>query len=263
MQLAASALRSAYRLELHARLGSTNDEAMARARAGDPGRLWIVAREQTNGRGRHGRDWASPRGNLYASLLLINPGPIAIAPQLGFVAGVALASTVSDQMRHDRRLALKWPNDLLFAGAKFAGILLEGAQLSGGRFACVIGFGVNCSSHPSGLAYPATALASFARSSDPGELLERLSETAAAWVDVWDEGRGFARVREAWLSFAGGLGERIRVAGANAAREGLFRGLDGEGRLLLDTEGAISVIDAGDVFLPVWADRINEQDVRE
>lgn len=263
MPLEVSALRSGFRLELHARLGSTNDEAMARARGGDAGRLWVVAREQTSGRGRHGREWASPRGNLYASLLLIDPCPAAIAPQLGFVAGVALAATVSDQVRHDRRLALKWPNDLLFAGAKVAGILLDGAQLSAGGFACVIGFGVNCRSHPTGLAYPAADLASFTRASDPGDLLERLSEAMAIWLEIWDKGRGFARIREKWLFFAGGLGERIRVSGAGGVREGLFHGLDAEGRLLLDTQGAISAIDAGDVFLPVWTDRINEQDMRE
>lgn len=261
MRLSAAALQSGFRLEFHARLRSTNDEGMARARGGDKGRLWIVASEQTNGRGRHGREWTSPRGNLYASLMLIDPCPVVIAPQLGFVAGVALAASISDLVRHDRRLALKWPNDLLFAGAKVAGILLEGAQAGAGRFACVIGFGVNCRSHPTGLAYPATDLASFARVSDPGVLLERLSEKAAYWLDIWDEGRGFEHIREAWLSLAGGLGDRIKVAGPNAVQEGLFRGVDSDGRLLLDTGRGIATIEAGDVFLPVRIERVDEQDI--
>ncbi|HVB89358.1 MAG TPA: biotin--[acetyl-CoA-carboxylase] ligase [Beijerinckiaceae bacterium] len=261
MQLAPSALQSGFRFELHPRLGSTNDEAMARAREGDPGRLWIVARRQTKGRGRHGRDWVSPSGNLYASLLLIDACPAAMAPQLGFVAGVALAETVSDLARHDRRLALKWPNDLLFAGAKLAGILLEGARVRAG-FACVLGFGVNCGSHPQGLSYPATDLASFSRVADPGALFERLSSNVLHWLDVWDQGRGFSRVRRTWLSFAGGLGERIRVHGVKSGQEGFFRGLDEEGRLLLDTGQGLSAIDAGDVFLATSPGEAAQLDVR-
>jgi BirA family transcriptional regulator, biotin operon repressor / biotin---[acetyl-CoA-carboxylase] ligase len=245
---------SSFRLELHDRLGSTNDHAMARARAGDPGGLWVMAREQTAGRGRHGRDWRSPAGNLYASLLLIDPAPASAVPQLGFVAGVALATAVSEIVRHDRRLALKWPNDLLFARAKLAGILLEGALVAEGRFACVIGIGVNCAHHPSGLDYPATDLSVVAQPTDPAQVLERLSEKMSEWLAVWDAGRGFRRIRETWLFFAAGLDERIIVKTLQGPIEGMFRGLDEEGRLLLGTEGGLRAIEAGDVFLPQSAD---------
>ena len=238
-----------FRLEQHARVGSTNDEALARARNGDSGRLWIVAREQDAGRGRHSRSWASPKGNLYASLLLVDPAPEAIAPQLGFVAGVALATAVSEILRHDRRLALKWPNDLLFARAKVAGVLLEGARLANGRFACVIGFGVNCVSHPAGLSYPAFDLSAVARPVEAAEVFSGLAEKMAEWMDVWDAGRGFARVRETWMSFAAGLQERIELRTAHERLEGVFRGLDPEGRLMLDVDSNQILVEAGDVFL--------------
>ena len=99
---------------------STNDDA-ARCGAATAiaGRLWIVAGEQRAGRGRHGRPWVSPRGNLYASLLLVDPCEPAVAPQLGFVAGLALHEAVAAETGLAApRLALKWPNDLLLDGAK-------------------------------------------------------------------------------------------------------------------------------------------------
>ena len=137
-------------------IDSTNEEARRRAFAGDPGRLWIVAEEQTAGRGRRGRSWASPRGNLYASALLIDPCPQVAAPQLGFVAGVALARAAEDLGAAGMRL--KWPNDLVRDGAKCAGVLVEGATVSGNRLACVVGIGVNCLSAPQGVGYPTAVL---------------------------------------------------------------------------------------------------------
>ena len=152
MRLSSAASRGGYRLEAFDRLGSTNDEAMARARAGDPGRLWIVAGEQGRGRGRHGRHWASPPGNLHASLLLVDPCPPALAPQLGFVAGLALHEAAAACGVAPGRLTLKWQNDLLLDGAKVAGILLEGAAGPGGGLAVVIGWGVNVAHRPAGVA---------------------------------------------------------------------------------------------------------------
>ncbi|MGH6680127.1 MAG: biotin--[acetyl-CoA-carboxylase] ligase, partial [Bradyrhizobium sp.] len=92
--LADSAVAQNYRLLVNDEAGSTNDEAMSLAREGAPDRMWIIARAQSSGRGRHGRQWISPPGNLYASLLLIDEVPMRHAPQLGFVAGVALANAL-------------------------------------------------------------------------------------------------------------------------------------------------------------------------
>ncbi len=234
----------------HATLGSTNDEAMALARAGEGGPVFVTAETQTGGRGRQGRVWASPPGNLYASLLLVDPARIAVLPQLGFVAGVALAQTLRSRLGNDDRLRLKWPNDILFDGAKLAGLLLESATLPDGRIACVIGFGVNCRSHPEGLAYPATDLSLAAgHAVTPSEILEALTPNLQIQLEVWDRGAGFPLIRSAWLAIAAGLGDMITVTSSSRTVTGRFVSLDSTGRLLVETADALVAIDAGDVFL--------------
>jgi BirA family biotin operon repressor/biotin-[acetyl-CoA-carboxylase] ligase len=229
-------------------LGSTNDEAMARARAGDPGHLWISAERQTSGRGRQSRPWSSPSGNLYASLLLIDPSPPALAPQLGFVAGVALIDALRT-VTPDVPVALKWPNDVLSTGAKLAGILLEGTSLPSGGFACVIGCGVNCAAHPDNLSYAATDLAERGAMVGAGALLAALSASFATWLDIWSAGGNFAAIREAWLARAAGLGGPVRARLPRGEIEGIFETIDETGRLVLHGPNGRVTIDAGDVFL--------------
>jgi BirA family biotin operon repressor/biotin-[acetyl-CoA-carboxylase] ligase len=139
-------------------LGSTNAEALALARAGERGPLWVTAASQSAGRGRSGSQWLSPPGNLHATLLLTGPWPPERAPQLSFVAALALHDAVALCVPQlGPLLKVKWPNDLLIGQAKVAGILIEGE--SEPDFAVVIGFGVNCATHPDDTAYPATDLA--------------------------------------------------------------------------------------------------------
>ena len=249
-----------YRVLAFDTLTSTNDEALARLRAGDPGGFFVTARSQTGGRGRQGRAWASPPGNLYASLALVDPAPVAQAPQLGFVAGVALCDTLRARLGGDARLAIKWPNDMLFDGAKLAGMLLESTILPGGRLGCVVGIGVNCVSHPDGLPYPATDLAaSGAPAADVQTLVADLGEAIARWLAVWRRGAGFAAIREAWLARAAGLGTRIEVTlPSQPPLAGSFLGIDPVGRLALDVDGRHMMIDAGDVFLPGLAAGVME-----
>lgn len=250
-------LPEGYRFERHGVLGSTNDEAFARARAGDPGKLWVLADEQSQGRGRQGRAWTSRPGNFYGTLLLRAPCAPALSPQLGFVAGVALHEAMSRLTGLDRtgqnrgRLALKWPNDLLLDGAKLAGILVEGTNLpEAGGLAVVVGIGVNLAHHPQDTPYPATDCAQAGFVISPLALLSTLSRTFADALSRWNAGQGFPGLRQDWLARAGGVGETIVVRRHDGERRGLFRDLDADGRLLLDTDGAITVIQAGDVFLP-------------
>lgn len=235
----------------HDRLASTNDEAMTRARSGDAGRLWVVANAQTEGRGRNGRVWSSPPGNLYASLLLIDPAPPNRAAELGFVAGVALIHALREILCDNRRLAIKWPNDILYDGAKLCGILLESANLPDGRFACVAGIGVNCSSHPQDTPYKATDLALIAgQPIAPAKVFEKFSETMAHWLDAWaGEGKGFEIIRAEWLSAAAGLGTQISVKRPSQTVEGVFLTIDATGRLILEHSGGQVAVEAGDVFL--------------
>ena len=242
-------LANGWRVERRQSVGSTNDEARRRALEGDSGRLWIVAQEQTQGRGRRGRIWTSPPGNLYASALLIDPSPVAIAAQIGFVAGVALRGAVGDFGASDE-VKLKWPNDLVWRGAKLAGLLVEGVSLNDGRLACVVGIGVNCANSPTGLAYPTDSLVNaLERSITPATLFERLAIHFEEALAVWRGGAGFAAIRAQWLTHAAGLGGPIRVAGAQGVRDGIFQTLDEQGRLVLSGANGPESVEAGDLFL--------------
>jgi BirA family transcriptional regulator, biotin operon repressor / biotin---[acetyl-CoA-carboxylase] ligase len=246
-------LRSGWRVARLGAIDSSNEEARRRAFCGDPGRLWITAEQQSAGRGRRGRTWASPKGNLYASALLIDPCPQASAAQLGFVAGVALARAAKDVGAAGARL--KWPNDLVCLGAKCAGVLVEGATLPDGRFACIVGVGVNCLSAPTGVGYPTAVLAS--QSGAPiqaGVLFERLIERFDEALLAWRAGEGFEAVRSAWLAHATTRGERIRVERGGRRREGTFEGLDGAGRLLFRGESGIERIESADLWILPRAD---------
>jgi BirA family transcriptional regulator, biotin operon repressor / biotin---[acetyl-CoA-carboxylase] ligase len=257
MRLDPIAVEAGVRLESLATAGSTNAEARLRALKGDDGPLWITATTQTQGRGRHGRTWISPPGNLYASLLLRDPSPFEAAPQLAFVAGLALRDAVAlEAAALAPGLHFKWPNDLLVDGRKCAGILIEGEATPGAGaqngFIVIIGIGVNCSSHPSaadGVAFPATHLAAHAATITAEHLFARLSATLWHRLAQWDRSRGFAAILGDWLAHARGIGEPIVVRNGDAEMQGRFVGLDQAGRLLLErSDGGLTTIAAGDVF---------------
>ena len=237
-----------WRVERFETLDSTSEEARRRAAGGDPGRLWIVADRQTAGRGRQGREWRSPSGNFHGSALLVDPCPMAQAPLLGFVAGVAARAAVEDLGA--RGVRLKWPNDLLAGGAKLSGMLLEGWSGGGRPFAVSLGIGINLASHPRDLAYAATDLSALTGRPVPvREMLERLALRLDEALAVFARGAGFPAVRERWLSQAAGLGEPLRATTAAGPREGLFEGVDARGRLLLRVQDAIETIESADIAL--------------
>jgi len=228
-------------------LGSTNAEALRRARASECGPLWITAHSQSAGRGRRGSQWVSPPGNLYATLLLSEPSPPAQAPQLSFVAALALHDAISvcaPQLAP--ALNVKWPNDLLVAQAKVAGILIEGE--SEPRFAVVIGFGVNCVTHPDDTSYVATSLATAGAMVAPDRLLAALLVAMQQRLAQWNCGRGFAAIRTDWLKRAAGLGQTLHVRLQERELTGRFDGLDDAGCLLLEQSGSVTAITAGEVF---------------
>ena len=239
---------SGVRLEPHATVGSTNAEALARARAGDSGPLWITAQRQTAGRGRRGRTWVSEPGNLYATLLLTDPAPLERSAELSFVAALAVHDAITELAPVlAGRLALKWPNDVLVDGAKVAGILLES---EGGRpFAVAVGIGVNCAHHPDVTSYPAIDLASAGAPTAPERLFAALSRAMLTRLTQWDRARGFAAIRADWLARAAGVGEPMRVALAERELEGRFEAIDRAGHLVLRLgDGSLASIPAGDVF---------------
>lgn len=210
------------------------------AAEGAPDGSWLRADRQTGGRGRQGRDWHSPQGNLHASTLVRLQPSDPPAPTLALVAAVALHELCA-ALLPDRYVSIKWPNDILVGGAKLAGILLERRG-----DAVVIGMGVNLAHHPEGLPRPATSLAAAAGAApEPAAFLEMLAESFARWLLRW-RSEGLEPVRAAWLAAAHPVGTAL----STSEGEGLFDGLDEDGALRLRlADGRSRVIHAGDVFL--------------
>jgi BirA family biotin operon repressor/biotin-[acetyl-CoA-carboxylase] ligase len=250
MQLHLAAIPAGVRLEAHQTLGSTNEAALARARAGERRPLWITADRQTAGRGRRGRSWVSEVGNLHATLLLTDPCPQQRAPELSFVAALAVHDAVATLAPAAARIAIKWPNDLLIEGAKCAGILIEGEGTGAASLAIAVGIGVNCAYHPADLKFPATDLAAaFGFAVGPADLFRVLSHAMLDRLSQWDRSEGFAAIRADWLARAAGLGGIVRVALGERELEGRFESLDDAGRLLLQlADGTRQAIAAADVF---------------
>jgi BirA family biotin operon repressor/biotin-[acetyl-CoA-carboxylase] ligase len=262
-QLAPTALADGYRVEAYDRVGSTNVLALERAREGDGGRLWIVSKQQDSGRGRRGRVWATPEGNLAATLLVIESGDLKRAATLGFVAGLALADALEALVPAGRvavaadggtvaqggRFELKWPNDVLAGGAKMAGILLESTALGDGRRnAVAIGIGVNVVAHPEDVPYPATSLTRLGAEVDAETLFLALSDAWTANARLWDEGRGLTVIRQLWLKRAAGIGSQVAVRVDGNVVRGTFETIDDDCRFVIrERSGATVAIAAGDV----------------
>lgn len=250
--MSAPVLPAGWRLEARATVGSTNEDAKRLALAGAPEFTLIWALEQKQGRGRRGRSWSSPRGNLYLSLVLRPEVAAGEAAQIGFVAAVALAETLRPLLPPGAEIALKWPNDVLIGRRKVSGILPEAVSGEAGRVeALILGIGVNVASHPEGSAWPATDLATEGAKIALEPLLERLAAALDRWIGIWGR-EGFAPVRARWMESALGAGERMELRLEHRVLAGRFIEIDAEGALLLaPTDGsAPQKIRAGEVFFP-------------
>lgn len=252
------AVSAGYRLAAFDAIGSTNAEAMARARDGERGPIWLVTSEQTAGRGRRNRAWIAPRGNLASSILEVIDVSPAVAATLGFAAGLALEAalqkvSIEASLRSagsdDMKFSLKWPNDVLAGRQKLAGILLEAEAAADGRLAVVVGIGTNVLAAPVGTPTPATSLAALGVDIGAEELFAVLSDAWAEFRGIWDQGRGFDEIRRLWLARAAGLGQPVAIQTGGSAVEGTFDGIDETGCLIVRTSGGKLVsISAGDVY---------------
>jgi len=251
MELDPRASAAGVRLVSHELLASTNTEALALARGGERGPLWVTAGRQSAGRGRRGRTWTSEPGNLFASLLLTEPAAPEHWPELSFVAALAIHDTIADIAPGARpQLAIKWPNDLLLAGAKFAGILTEGE----GTATVAVGIGINCSSHPTDTDYPATNLSAARFRVSPEVVFSELSAKMMGRLAQWNQGEHFATIRTDWLSRAAGLGGNVTIRLPERELAGCFETIDEMGQLVLvEPEGPRHAIAAGDVVQLRWS----------
>lgn len=234
-------------------LDSTNSEAQRQAAAGAELPLWIIAKSQTSGRGRRGRDWVSQAGNLFCSGLYPESHDPAHDAQKSFAAALAIYDTLAVYVAPEL-LSIKWPNDVLLSGKKVCGILLE--RFSG---ALCIGVGINLLSKPEGVTDQETACVidyiDAALINDPEPILEMpepvlaiLAANYNRWTRRHDR-EGFAPLRKAWLARAAGIGQRIRVNLAKDSFTGYAEGLNEDGALIVRLEtGEIRLVHAGDIF---------------
>ena len=209
-------------------LESTNATALSCP----PGTV-VMAETQTAGRGRYGRTWQSPKGNLYMSLVLPDLGKNNA--YITFLTAVAVADSLPDF-----DIALKWPNDVLLSGRKLAGILIEKGQDK-----LVVGIGVNVMTSPEeGVLYPTANLEGRLR---PMTLAKRILLQYNTLLDLLNK-KGFKEIRKRWLEYAWGLRKSISIHLADAEFQGIFKGIDNKGALLLKQKSKIRTLHVGDVF---------------
>ena len=209
-----------------------------------------MADRQTAARGRRGRAWSSPKGNFAGTLVMRPRAPVAEWPLRSFTAGLATYEAVagnlqvSDRDPRGSRLALKWPNDVLFDDGKLAGILLE---TSGD--ALLIGIGVNLTEAPPAEALEPDAMppATLGGTVTPDAFLAVLISAMERWEQRLRE-EGFAPVRDEWQKRAARIGQPIRARTGDAERRGVFEGLADDGALILVTEAGRQHIPAADVY---------------
>lgn len=231
---------------------STNAEARRRAEAGQTGPLWIVARRQSAGRGRRGREWLSETGNLYATLLTTTNRPPVEAAQITFVAALAVADLLCGFVPAPL-VWIKWPNDVMIEADKVSGILVESGAHETGRLWLAVGIGVNLSQAPSGTERPATAIeshlkAEFLTAPSVEVAAEALARHFAIWMDRWDR-LGFATVLEGWATRSRGLNGPCTARLGHETVSGTAEGVEADGALRLRlADGSLRLISAGDVF---------------
>ena len=236
-----TALPDGWRLIVKNETVSTNEDVRALPSGSD--KVAVCAETQTGGRGRMGRHWVSPKGNLYVSVCL-ELGDLRQAEIYSFLSATALAYAI-EKVCSGITVKCKWPNDLLIDGRKVSGILLE----TDGVGRLIVGIGVNIVDCPdSQMLYPVTSLAKCGFTVTKETLLEELLKQFAFWQKRLNDKGGKSAVLEAWRQKAYGIGKKIVVNLPDKREEGTFDGLDNDGCLLLNKSGEIIKITAGDVF---------------
>lgn len=231
---------------------STLDEA-ARIASDLSGPEWILAKRQTKGRGRRGRDWKEPKGNFAATLVMRpteEPGVVALR---SFIAALAVYDACEALTGRTDGLALKWPNDVLLNGGKLSGILLESAGGGQGVAHLAIGIGVNLLETPMkewldpGAVWPVSLLSETGVQVTPEDFLTALAAAYARYEQQFTT-YGFEPIRTAWLARAAKLGEVITARTANSETTGTFETVDAEGNLVLNSAKGRVTIPAADIF---------------
>ena len=245
-------LPSVYKLIKLDQVSSTNSEAIILAKKGEnisPDGTLIWALQQSQGRGRMGKEWISPPGNVYASLILRPEISLINAAQISFVTALAIYDALGNIGPPGHQIHCKWPNDILLNGRKVAGILLESENKINEKSLdwLIVGIGINVERYPMETKFPSTSLRSEGWSNSVEETLQAFARSFLSWTNRWIED-GFDEVRKNWIWRAHGIGEKLKVHSGGKVRTGVFEDLAEDGALLLNQEGKIERITAGEIF---------------
>lgn len=248
-----TSLLNDYHLLSYDVLDSTNEECKRLAMGGGSHGAVVWAKRQTAGRGRMGREWVSPEGNLFVSALLAPARPLEQCSQLSFVAALAVVETLDAMVSEPQDITCKWPNDILLKGKKLGGILLE-SFVAENEFGIekrwiTVGVGINIDSYPEHVMYPATCMREAGVELVSAKIvLSRFIYNFTHQYDVWME-KGFKPIQKAWLKRAYHVGKPIEVMVGDESVSGIFDTIDASGQLMVKrADGTITPVHAGDVF---------------
>ncbi|GJL84870.1 MAG: hypothetical protein DHS20C02_06450 [Micavibrio sp.] len=232
-----------WRIEIFDTLESTQKFIKDRAASGEAEGLVVQAREQSGGKGRYGREWVSPKGNLYLSILLKPECAASEAAQFSFVAALAVSAAIDEYIKDRSLKFLKWPNDVFLDGKKCAGILLETELDKKGNVEwLVLGVGVNIVSAPD----IGVAVQDYA---DKGIDLEGFRDNLLKQLSFYKT-KEFQEIRALWLERAHEPGTKLQIKLGESVEAGYFHDIDENGNLLLRIDGGdIQMITAGDVYV--------------
>ena len=237
-----------FSIDHYSELPSTNSLAFQLAKSYQIDHRHIILSDlQTAGRGRMDRNWISPTGNLYFSLVLKPQKSITTSSQISFVATTAMGLAIAE-FGGRRKINYKWPNDILLGGEKVAGILLESDAPESPNGFIILGIGVNINSHPNSVIYPACNLV------DQGFVIGNKTDLLKKFLDHFDIlyqkwlDFGFAPIRNLWLDRAFNLDEQINVNLSGRSLKGVFKDLDQGGNLILGIDKENILISSGEVF---------------
>jgi BirA family biotin operon repressor/biotin-[acetyl-CoA-carboxylase] ligase len=230
---------------------STNTLAMEMAAKGTPEGTVVIAETQSGGKGRLGRKWISPKGNLYLSVVLRPDIPIHKAPLITLTGAVAVASAIRTMCGLEA--GIKWPNDILISGKKVSGLLTEMSAEQDRIRHIVLGIGVDVNMEmgelPTEVLSRTTTLAAEAGARiNRTAMLHQVLRDLERWYQMFLNND--ADVLEEWKKLNVTVGNRITVSGAGEALDGLAEGVDRDGRLIVRlNDGTIRTVAAGDVTI--------------
>ena len=240
-----------YNLLVFEDVDSTNSEALRMASSGVSGNFVIISNHQSGGRGSKGRAWKSIAGNLHVSILLESISETKNHPQLSFLTANAVYEAIKELAKEKKKklnIKLKWPNDILINDRKVGGILLESISREKKNYV-IIGIGINIIEAPAKVAFPATSLYDERLVLDSSD---ELLNYVISWFDKlykqWIMDNNFYRVRKDWMKRAYNLNKTITVDDGNRKLCGIFKEINLDGALCLETnDGEIHNLAAGDV----------------